>query len=130
MIWTLMMLLAGSDPAALVGNERLVIVGRDLQNLDACSSVGRVTNLGKTGDAFLAVRSAPSFKAQTKDKLKAGQTLTLCDEQGEWLGVVYSLASDGDIDCGVSTPSAFVGAYRGPCRYGWVNRRYVETIAG
>ena len=124
------MLLLAAEPAKFEPGEQLVIVGRDLEYLDACPSTGRVTNLGTTRDAFLAVRSAPSAKARLKDKLKAGQILTLCDESGEWHGVVYSLASDGDVDCGVATPSAYYGAYRGPCRFGWVNSRYVEVIAG
>ena len=130
MIWTLMMLLAAAEPAKLEPGEQLVIVGRDLENLDACPSTGRVTNLGTASDAFLAVRTAPSAKARVKDKVKAGQVLTLCDDSGDWMGVVYSLESDGKVDCGVATPSAYFGAYRGPCRFGWVSSRYVEVIAG
>ena len=130
MIWALAMMQAGTEPAKLEPGEQLVIVGRDLENLDACPSVGRVRGLGTGRDAFLAVRTAPSAKARVKDKLKAGQILTLCDDSGEWMGVVYSLKSDGEIDCGVATPSAYFGAYRGPCRFGWVNSRFVEVIAG
>jgi hypothetical protein len=129
-IWALAMMLAGAEPAMLEPGEQLVFVGRDRENLDACASVGRVTNLGHGREAFLAVRTAPSVKARIKDKVKDGQILTLCDDSGEWLGVVYSLESDGNIDCGVATPSAYFGAYRGPCRFGWVNSRYVELIAG
>jgi hypothetical protein len=130
MIWTLMMLLAAAEPAGLEPGEQLVIVGRELENLDACPSTGRVTNLGTGRDAFLAVRTAPSAKARVKDKVKAGQVLTLCDDSGDWMGVVYSLESDGKVDCGVAAPSAYYGAYRGPCRFGWVSSRYVEVIAG
>jgi hypothetical protein len=122
--------LAAAEPAKLEPGEQLVMVGRDLENLDACLSSGRVTNLGTAPDAFLAVRSAPSAKARAKEKLKSGQILTLCDESGNWHGVVYSLTSDGPVDCGVGTPSAYFGAYRGPCRFGWVNASYVEVIAG
>jgi hypothetical protein len=124
------MLLAAAEPVKLEPGEQLVIVGRGLEDLDACLSTGRVTNLGPGRDAFLAVRSAPSAKARVKDKLKTGQILTLCDESGEWHGVVCNLASDGPVECGVAAPSAYFGAYRGPCRFGWVNSRYVEVIAG
>jgi hypothetical protein len=123
-------MLATPEPAKLEPGEQLVIVGRDLDNLDACASTGRVSNLGKGHDAFLAVRSAPSTSARVKDKLNAGQILSLCDQSGAWIGVVYSLPGDGPIDCGVATPSAYFGAYRGPCRFGWVSSRYVEVIAG
>lgn len=130
MIWPLAVLLIGAEPAVIAPGERLVIVGRDGGDLDACGAVGRVANLDPRGDNFLSVRSAPSAKAPEKARIRSGQLLNLCDEEGDWIGVVYRLEGDGAVDCGTATPSAYVGAYRGPCRYGWVNRRYVELVAG
>jgi hypothetical protein len=124
------MMLAASAPAALAPGERLILVGRDGAELDACGATGQVTNLSRRGDNFLSVRVAPSATAREKSRIGTGQLLSLCDTQGEWIGVVYRLESDGDINCGVGTPSAYLGAYRGPCRYGWVNRRFVELLAG
>ncbi|MGL4240663.1 MAG: hypothetical protein ACRCTI_06080, partial [Beijerinckiaceae bacterium] len=57
----------------------------------------------------------------------------VCDTAGEWYGIVYrSRASDpNSIDgCGVSSPVPRKRAYAGPCRSGWVNRRWVQQIAG
>ena len=119
--------LIASHPAP--GMQRDVIVGRDGPNLDACSSVGRVTNLKPGGDNFLSVRAAPDTRAVEKDRLKADEMVAMCDEAGDWIGVVYR-PPEGTETCGTGTPSAYLGAYRGPCRYGWVHGDYIELIAG
>lgn len=130
MIWALMMLLAGAEPATIEPGERLVIVGGEDRELDACGALGRVKKLDPRGDNFLSVRISPSATAREKDRVRPDQNLFLCDDAGEWIGVVYAQKEDAEQNCGVATPSAYDGAYRGPCRYGWVNRRYIELIAG
>ena len=111
------------------GMQRDVIVGRDGLNLDACSSIGRVVNLKPGGDNFLSVRAAPDTRAAEKDRLSAGEIVAMCDKAGSWIGVVYRPPEDTE-GCGTSTPSAYIGAYRGPCSYGWVHSDYIELIAG
>ena len=84
-------------------------------------------DLDTTGDGFLAVRGGPSSKHDMLDKIHNGQVVNLCDERGNWLGVVYSHKTK---DCGVGTPWQRRQAYSGPCRSGWVYRKYVTGFAG
>lgn len=99
-------------------------------DLDACLSIGEVSGLKPGGDGFLAVRSGPGTKYALTDKLVAGRRFHLCDEKagGEWLGIVYS--DDDDTDCGVSSPIESPRDYRGECKSGWVNKRWVRVVAG
>ena len=111
--------------------ERIPHIGLTGDDLDACLSVGEVSGLYPRGDNFLTVRAEPRATARAKDRLGPGRWIWLCDEAGEWLGVVYS-ADPGEKpgDCGVGTPAARVRPYDGPCRWGWVHSRYVEVVAG
>ena len=99
-------------------------------DLDACLSVGEVSGLKPGGDGFLAVRSGPGTKYALTDKLSAGRRLHLCDEKvdGEWIGIVYT--DDDTLDCGVSSPVESPRVYRGTCKSGWVNKRWVRVVAG
>lgn len=112
---------AQSAPAAVP-----VMVG-GMADLDACGAVGKVVGLNPKGDNFLAVRSGPGTNFPKLDELREGALVTLCAEETGWLGIVYS---HDDTDCGVSTPRPERAPYRGPCRSGWVSRRYVSPIAG
>ena len=99
------------------------------EDLDACGSSGRIVGLNPRGDGFLSVRSGPGGKPYREiDRLYNGNEVTLCDEQGPWLGIVYGESPDGD--CGVGTPWPVRKPYAGPCRFGWVHSRYVKIVAG
>lgn len=124
-------LIAAAFPvAARAPAARPVMVGGEVE-LDACPSIGVIIPLRKGGDGFVAVRAAPSVKAQMLDKLKPGRELILCDDSadGKWMGVVYADPSAGT-DCGLATSMARRAPYAGPCRSGWVARRFVKVIAG
>ncbi|KWV92984.1 hypothetical protein [Erythrobacter sp. YT30] len=110
--------------------ERLIMVGHDGPNYDACASVGQVHGLTRGGDGFLSVRIAPGTASKERDRLLNGTRLSLCDAHEDWYGVVYQKPGDDLVDCGTGTPSAYKGAYRGPCRYGWVHKYFVEHLAG
>ena len=105
-----------------------VEVGGDAES-DACASLGRIAGLDPTGDNFLSVREGPSSKHGESDRLSPSTLVTICDGRGVWLGIVYP-ALGSDVDCGVSSPQATRAPYRGPCRSGWVHRRFVNIIAG
>jgi hypothetical protein len=96
--------------------------------VDACGTYAQVVNLGKDPSEFLAVRNAPNIKATRTDKLSEGQFMWICDEQKDWYGVVYT-KEDRD-DCGVSSVVMQRKAYAGPCKAGWVNKKYVKIVAG
>ena len=111
--------------------ERVPRIGLAGDDLDACLSVGEVTGLNPRGDNYLTVRAEPRTGALEKDRLGPGREIWLCDEAGEWHGVVYGDdPAEGPGDCGVGTPAASVQPYAGPCRWGWVHSRYVTVIAG
>ena len=126
------LLLAGMATAAIAAtSERVPRIGLAGDDLDACLSVGQVTGLNPRGDNFLAVRAEPSAGAPEKDRFGPGREFWICDEAGDWLGVVYgSDPGDGPGDCEVGSPVASVRPYDGPCRWGWVHSRYVTVIAG
>ncbi len=105
--------------------DRPVIVG-GRADVDACSGTGSVRGLNPQGDNFLAVRSGPSAKYTKLDELHTDDIVYLCDEVGKWLGVVYT---PGDTDCGVFTPWPSARPYTGPCRVGWVFRKYIRPLA-
>ena len=95
-------------------------------SFDACSS-GKVKGLDPTGDSFLSVRGGPGLKFSRIDKLRNADQVYLCAESGDWYGVVYTNTHQ---NCNVSTPWQKSLPYTGPCRSGWVNRRWIELIAG
>ncbi len=110
-------------PLAVMGQESQVpvIAGQD-PGYDACGSIGVVRGLNPKGEGFLAVRTGPGADYAMADKVYSGALLSLCDQRGSWLGVVYSHETT---DCGVSTPWPRAGAYAGPCRSGWVFKKYI-----
>ena len=91
-------------------------------------------NLNPRGDNFLSVRAAPTTTAAEKDRLRTDDIVYICDHDGSeppaWLGIVYAAPIQSHVDCGTGTPSPYIGAYRGPCRHGWVSARHVELVAG
>jgi len=124
--------LVGSIPT--IGNgaraqtARPVVIGGD-GTTDACSSVARVTGLKRGGDNFLSVRVGPGAGFRERDRLGPAVQVHVCEHDGDWVSIVYAPAGR-DMDCGVSAALPKRIAYRGPCRSGWVHRRFVEVIAG
>ena len=103
-----------------------VIVGK-VPEYDACGSNGVVKGLDPHGDGFLAVRSGPGSQYQMLDKLLEGQAVFVCDDRGQWLGVVYTR---GNQDCGVDSALDRPKPYSGPCFSGWVYRNWITITAG
>jgi hypothetical protein len=115
-------------PAATLAQDASVpVIAGQIHGYDACGLVGVVRGLDPRGDGFLAVRAGPGSNYDKIDEVYNDQRLTVCDDRGKWLGVVYSHESE---DCGVSTPWPRPAAYTGPCRSGWVYRTYVKDFAG
>jgi hypothetical protein len=104
-------------------------------NVDSCTSMGIVKPLKPGSSAFLAVRDAPELAAKEIARLKSGHPVWLCGkvQNKGWIGVIYHpQGAEGDLwDCGVSEEGpAKPVAYRGPCKSGWVARRYLWLSAG
>lgn len=123
-----MALAMGAAGAAVAQGAQPVRIGGDAK-FDACGSLGQVSGLKRHGDNFLSVRTGPATEAREVDRLRQKTMLNICEESGDWLGIVYSPAGQ-TVDCGVSSPVATRVAYRGPCRSGWVHKRFVTNIAG
>ena len=117
---------APSTEARADGTPVPVMAGGEPQ-LDACAAAAVVSGLDPAGDNFLSVREGPGSGYGEADRLSEGQAMTVCDGDGQWLGVVY--AKDGT-DCGLSSPAALRVPYAGPCRSGWVAARFVTVTAG
>jgi hypothetical protein len=113
--------------AALAGALAVPVIVGKVAEYDACMSSGAVKGLDPHGDGFLAVRAGPGSQYQMIDKLLEGQNVFVCDERGQWLGVVYTR---GNQDCGVTSALNKPTPYPGPCLAGWVNRNFINITAG
>src|SRR5262249_38615547 len=127
----MLMLATVASPALAGGNRPTVpvFVGDAGPDYDACAGGGTVERLDPHGDGFLAVRSGPSSGYGTIDKLYNGKNVIICDQKGDWYGVVYSPGRDIDI-CNVTTPWPRPMPYTGPCRSGWVHKKWIGNLAG
>jgi hypothetical protein len=96
-------------------------------DLDACTSQGEVTGLDPAGDNYLAVRAGPAVMYQMLDKLTPGSRVHTCDDNGNWIGIVYPVNGQ---DCGTGTSLAQRKPYKGPCKSGWVFGKYITIVSG
>ncbi len=104
-------------------------------------SIARIVGLHKGGDGFVSVRAAPSTKAAELDRLTASRLVIALGPATDWsratfIGVVYPAAAADGVSlfaaCDFSeTPIGppFDRPYAGPCRSGWVHKRFVEVLA-
>lgn len=63
----------------------------------------------------------------TKRSTGPVRRVTADEEDGDWLGAVYT---SGDMDCRVSTPWPRTKTHIGPCKAGWVHKKWIALIAG
>ena len=100
-----------------------VVVGLAGSDLDACTSIGVTTTTAN-------LRAGPGVEHSVIQVLPKGSQIHLCGsmDSGRWESVV--LATDGIVDCGVSSPVAAPMNYAGPCTCGWISRRVFKVIAG
>ena len=77
----------------------------------------------------VGIPAAYNIRAHRIDKIFNGQKLWICEESkdGKWLGVVYP--SNQKQDCGVSSPIKKQKSYDGPCKAGWVSKKYITILA-
>ncbi len=120
--------LIGAYAGGAIAQQRPVPVmyGHD-PGLDACGGLGLVKGLKSRGDNFLSVRAGPNSGQRELDRLRNGRRVWMCDERGDWIGIVYGT---GEQECKVGSPIARKMPYPGPCRSGWVHKNFVELLAG
>lgn len=107
-----------------------VRIGFDGPRFDACAGYGVVTNLNPRGDNYLSVRAAPNSNAEEIDRLGPGRGVSMCQQVGNWIGVVYAEEGEDIGSCGTTSPVPSVRVYEGPCKSGWINENFVELVAG
>ena len=113
-------------PAETAIAARPVMYGGEA-NMDACGSAGTVGALDTLEGQVLTVHSAPDATAEETDLLQPGQLVSICENEGDWVGVVYSKNA---ADCGTGTPVADRRAYDGQCQSGWIDGSYLTNQAG
>ena len=116
--------------AAAATPDRPVRIGTVAPDLDACLSQGEVTGLNPAGDNYLTVRAGPGRDARDIGRLGPGHVVNVCEDRGEWLGIVFGSSRDPGEDCGVGRPVERPRRYDGPCHSGWVAKRYIRIVAG
>ncbi len=116
----------GSAPVDVAVAARPVMFGGDA-GMDACASAGTVGTLDAQPGNVLKVHSAPDAAAGEIDQLQTGQLVSVCEEDGAWVGVVYSKNA---ADCGTGTPVADRRAYDGQCQSGWIDGSALTNRAG
>ncbi|MET0271008.1 MAG: hypothetical protein ABW173_11335 [Sphingomonas sp.] len=114
--------LAGAAPPAAAP----VMIGGD-ELTDACATLAMPAGLKPGGDNFLSLRAGPGAAYRETARLTGADRLLVCGARGGWSAVVVRAAGR---DCGVSSPRPTRGAYRGPCRSGWVASRFLHILAG
>jgi hypothetical protein len=116
---------AATGQEARVRPQVPVVIQAD-QDTDSCGN-GVVVGLDPHGDGFLAVKAGPDLGFARIDKLYNGEDVLLCGYLGNWFAVVYT--KDGR-ECNVMRGWLRTMPYTGPCRSGWVHRRWIKVIAG
>lgn len=127
MVAALAVLFSFSARAQNIQPQVPIIVGGD-EDMPACGSVGKVEGLDPKGDGFLAVKAAPSLQAARIDKLTKDEHVYVCAFEGDWYGIIYGRPVKQN--CNLEKPRPHKGPYKGPCRSGWVHKRWLNPYAG
>jgi hypothetical protein len=123
-IYALPLLIAVCCSTSAAKSTQVMVGGEE--DLDACSSLSQV---GGAKSGFISLRAGPGTAYAETDRLANGQFVFACDTSAEWSGVVY-LPGQQAPDCGVSSPIAKRGPYKGKCRSGWVRSKWLTVVAG
>ncbi|ANU07974.1 hypothetical protein A6F65_01677 [Paraurantiacibacter namhicola] len=111
------------------GPTRPVRVGQDGPDMDACGSYAEVAERPTGEQNFAMVLAAPQEGATPLERLSAGLGVSVCEQEGDYVGVVYSRETDLG-SCRVGSPVAEEQDYAGPCRSGWIEAKYLRMMAG
>jgi hypothetical protein len=65
--------------------------------------------------------------AENGDKLTLGSRVHTCDDNGNWIGIVYPVNGQ---DCGTGISLAKRKSYKGPRKSGWVFGKYITIVSG
>ena len=107
------------------------------------ASVAQIVGLKKGGDGFVSVRGAPSPKGNERDRLTLGHYVLAAHPFDDWkkatfISVIYVDEKGGpdgglEVVCGIENPpppaATAKKVYTGPCKSGWVHKRFVKVLA-
>lgn len=108
------------------GRPVMVIENGDDSHGLICDRTLIIRGINKHEDGFVAIRSGPGSKYSIKKKVVG------CEYVGNWIGIIYVDMDMGlgsyQKKCGlVSDYSLKQHPYKGPCKTGWVYKKYVES---
>ncbi len=118
--------------------EPVVVDGRAIA---PGASVAQIVGLRKDGDGFVSVRAAPTAKAKERDRLTRNRYVLVLigNKHAEKLGFVGIIYPDHnkDVDlekeCEIENPidpaKTSKQIYEGPCKKGWIAKRFVKILA-
>ena len=93
---------------------------------DACGGIGIV--VANTADK-VAIFSHPENDSRELVQLKIGSKVLLCDEENGWYGVIIPRKGVQCISDEENSDRQPIN-YSGPCESGWIEKLYVEFLAG
>ncbi len=126
-----LMLAAAGPPPPASETIRIPQIGLEGPAHDACPGIGRINGFEPRKGDFLRVRAEASQAAAVTDKLKISALVWLCEADDGWQGIVYPGDEKQDLgDCKVSIALTKPEEYHGPCKYGWVEAKYVDLVTG
>lgn len=115
-----------------VGSVPVLLIGHP--SGDICDTWMTVAPEIPTKDGLLQVNNRPSRKGSEVARLPTGHPIIVCrlSEDHKWGGVVFPDArEDNGLACIEDIPTDGVErVYEGPCRWGWVQLRYLVSSAG
>ncbi len=110
---------------------RIPMVGLQGPETDACPGIGRIALFEPKKGDFMRIYTDAGEGASVKDKIDLSTLVWLCEADEGWQGIVYPSGRFEELgDCRVSSPKSEPEPYSGPCRYGWVEAKYIELTAG
>jgi hypothetical protein len=135
-----LLLMSGASRAQEIALEPVVVksIVLDGRKIAPGGAVAEIFGLRKGGDGFVSVRSAPSTKAAELGRLVPGERVIAVLQKGwnsrNFVGVIYFPDPKADTPlmeaCRLpEAPPYFDGTYTGPCRSGWIARRFVRVLA-
>ena len=110
---------------------RIPMVGLEGPETDACPGIGRIALFEPKKGDFTRIYTDSSDSAPIKDRVELSTLVWLCEADEGWQGIVYPSGQFQELgDCRVSSPRSEPEPYGGPCRYGWVEAKYIVLTAG
>lgn len=122
---------AASPPGEDYDAGRVPMVGLEGPQTDACPGIGRIALFEPKKGDFMRVYSEADAIAPVKDRVSLSTLVWLCEAENGWQGIVYPAPEKQELgDCKVSSSLPSPEPYNGPCRFGWVEAKYIELVAG